>query len=84
MKKKILLVLVSVVFFSNIALTLTLADLNIDEKILVEEVVLAEDTEITPATFVACEGIDYVIIYKGSGYIIVKIGTKYVIVPVDE
>lgn len=83
MKKKILFVLVFVIALTNIVFALTLADLNIEEKIIVEDAVLSADTEISSATFEMLEGIKYTIIYKTPEYIFIKIGDKYIIVQKD-
>jgi len=83
MKKRLITAFILLIVLFNTAFALTLADLEIEEKILVEDAVLAEDTEITPATFESLEGVKYDIIYKGSGYIIIKFGTKLIIVQRD-
>jgi len=80
MKKRFLIVFMLMIVLFNSAFALTLADLDVEEKILVEDAVLAEDTEITPATFESFEGIKFDIIYKGAGYVIIKLGTKLVVV----
>lgn len=79
MKKRILFVFMLITIFCNIAFSLTLADLDIEEKILVEDRILAEDTEITPATLESLEGIKYDVIFKDNEYIIFKVGDKFII-----
>lgn len=80
MKKRILIALLFITVLSNISFALTLADLNTEEKIMIEDAVLAADTEITPATFESLEGIRYELIYKNAEYHIIKVGDRYVVV----
>ena len=83
MKKQILLTLVLGMLFTSIGYSLTLADLDIEDRIITEEFIIEIDDEITPANIEELEGIEFELVYEPDGYIIVLIGDKYVIVYTD-
>ena len=83
MKKRILLTLVLGMLFTSIGYSLTLADLDIEDRIVTEECIIEMDDEITQANIEELEGIEFWIVYETDGYIIVLIEGKYIIVSKD-
>ena len=83
MKKKILLTLVLGMLFTSIGYSLTLADLDIEDKIVTEEFIIEMDDEITQANIEDLEGIEFELVYETDEYIIVLINGKYYIVSKD-
>ena len=83
MKKQILLTLILGMLFTSIGYSLTLADLDIEDRIVTEEFIIEMDDEITQANIEDMEGIEFEIVYETGGYIIVLIEGKYYIIPKD-
>ena len=83
MKKRILLTLVLGMFLTSISYSLTLADLDIEDRIVTEDFIIEMDDEITPANIEELEDIKFWIVYETDGYIIVLIEGKYYIIPKD-
>ena len=83
MKKKILLTLVWGMLFASIGYSLTLADLDIEDRIVTEECIIEMDDVITPANIDELEGIEFWIVYETDEYIIVIVNGKYVVVNTD-
>ena len=83
MKKKILLTLVLGMLFTSLSYSLTLADLDIEDKIVTEEFIIEMDDEITQANIEDLEGIEFELVYETDEYIIVLINGKYYIVSKD-
>ena len=83
MKKKILLTLVLGMLLTSISFSLTLADLDIEDRIVTEEYIIEMDDEITQANIEEVEGTEFELVYETDGYIIVLIGDKYVIIYTD-
>jgi hypothetical protein len=80
MKKKILLTLVLGMLFTSIGYSLTLADLDIEDRIVTEEYIIEMDDEITTANIEEVEGTEFELVYETDEYIIVIVSGKYVIV----
>ncbi len=84
MKLKIWLSLV-ILFTIHIGLTaITLADLDIQERDLIEQFVIDYDQEITIANFESLENVKYSIIYITEEYIIIVIDDEIILIPVEE
>lgn len=80
MEKKILLTLVLGMLLTSLSYSLTLADLDIEDRIVTEEFIIEMDDEITQANIEELEGIEFWIVYETDEYIIVIVSGKYVIV----
>ena len=80
MKKRILLTLILGMLLASISYSLTLADLDIEDRIVTKECIIEMDDEITPANIEELEGIEFWIVYETDAYIIVLIEGKYIIV----
>lgn len=80
MKKKILLAVVFGMLITSISFSLTLADLDIEDRIVTEECIIEMDDEISQANIEELEGIEFEIIYETDTYIIVIVKGKYVII----
>lgn len=61
--------------------SVTLADLDYDEQIIVKDFVISLDDEITMANVELLEGIEYEIVHKDSGFIIIEKDGYYYIIP---
>lgn len=83
MKKKILLTLVLGMLLTSISYSLTLADLDIEDRIVTEEFIIEMDEEITPANIEELEDIEFWIVYETDEYIIILIKGKYYIISKD-
>ena len=83
MKKKILLTLVLGMLLTSLSYSLTLADLDIEDRIVTEEYIIEMDDEITQANIEEVEGTEFELVYETDGYIIVLIEGKYYIIYKD-
>ena len=83
MKKKILLTLILGMLLTSLSYSLTLADLDIEDRIVTEEFIIEMDDEITQANIEEMEGIEFELVYETDEYIIVIVSGKYVIVYKD-
>ncbi|MCF7814744.1 MAG: hypothetical protein K9N09_10825 [Candidatus Cloacimonetes bacterium] len=79
MKNFILLLVILGCFFT--LNSITLADLDFDEQIVVKDFVIGLDDDITEANVEMLEGSEYNVIYEDSGYIIIEKDGYYYIVP---
>lgn len=83
MKAKIMgLVVIMVVILSNLC-SITLVDLDFNERLIVKEFIIEIDDDITLGNFESLEGIEYEILYEIEGYIIVIIDDEIFIIPKD-
>lgn len=77
--KKIMLVFI-LVCISSFLLSITLADLDFEEQLLVKDYVISLDEEISYANVEELEGVEYEVIYESDDYIIiVKDGNIYIL-----
>ena len=83
MKKKILLTLILGMLLTSLSYSLTLADLDIEDRIVTEEFIIEMDDEITQANIDELEGIEFELVYETDAYIIVTINGKYFVVYMD-
>ena len=83
MKKRVLLTLILGMLLTSLSYSLTLADLDIEDKIVTEEFIIEMDDEITHVNIEDLEGIEFWIVYETDEFIIVLIGDEYVILYKD-
>ncbi|MCK4654779.1 MAG: hypothetical protein KAU01_10080 [Candidatus Cloacimonetes bacterium] len=80
MKKRILVVLLSLLTFITVSSALTMDDLDIPDKMTVEEYLIEHFDEITSINVEEFEGEKYEIILENDEYIIIVVdGTIYII-----
>ncbi len=80
MKKKFLMFLLSIFVFVTIGSALTLDDLDITDKMTVEEYLIEHFEDITQINVEELEGEEYEIIFESNEYIIIVVdGTIYII-----
>jgi len=71
------------IFVCSVMFSLSLSDFDLEDQLLIKELVVSLDIEITFSNVEMLEGTHYNIIYESGDYIIVEKDGYYYIIPKD-
>jgi len=84
MKKKIIVTVIFIGFIISNIFCITLADLDIDKRIIVKDLIIEINDEITLSNFESLEFVEYHILYEMEGYIIIIVDDELIVVQTEE